>query len=116
LEQLPHAVILADAQTWRILAANTRFAMLTAYTRSELSGMEVRSLLPEMQTGMAQPTAPEERQSMALQPVTQPLVRRNRTQLKVQLLAVPIGTKPKRTLIVAEATGPARWHSSNNAT
>ena len=55
------------------------------------------------------PAASEERQPMAFQPVTQPLVRRNRTQLKVQLLAVPIGTKPKRILIVAEATDPARW-------
>ncbi|OGO38992.1 MAG: hypothetical protein A2W35_02860 [Chloroflexi bacterium RBG_16_57_11] len=109
LEQLPHAVILVDAQTERVLAANTRFGILTAYTRSELSGMEVRSLLPEWQAGIIHSTATEERQMVPLQPVTQPLIRRNRTQIKVQLLAVLISTKPKRYLIVAEATDPARW-------
>jgi PAS domain S-box-containing protein len=109
LEQLPHAVILADAQTWRVLAANTRFAVLTTYTRSELNGMEIRALLPELQMGTFHQIVTEERQTIAIQPVTQPLVRRNRTQLKVQLIVIPVSIKPKRLLIVAEASDPARW-------
>jgi PAS domain S-box-containing protein len=109
LEQLPHAVILADAQTGRILAANTRFGLLTAYTRSDLSGMEIRSMLPEWQSGILPTPSSEERPTAPIKSVTQPLVRRNRTQIKVQLLAVPVSAKPKRFLIVAEATDPARW-------
>ena len=70
--------------TWRVLAANTRFNMLTAYTRNELSGMDVRALLPEWQAGAIHSPAFDERQPLSIQPAIQPLIRRNRTQLKVQ--------------------------------
>ena len=109
LEQLPHAAFLLDAQSWRVLAANARFGELTAYTRSELSGMEIRSLLPEWPSTLPLSAASDDRQVAAFQPVVQALLRRNRTQLKVQLMVVPAGSRLKQYLVIAEAANPARW-------
>jgi PAS domain S-box-containing protein len=109
IEQLPHAAMVVDAQNWRLLTANTRFGELTAYTRSELSGLEIRSLLPEWQPGLMTSPSPDERPAVSMQPVTQPLVRRNRTRFNVQLMAVPSGPRQKNILIIVEAADPARW-------
>jgi two-component system sensor histidine kinase AtoS len=109
IEQLPHAAILVDVQSWRVLMTNARFGELTAYTRGELSGLEIRALLPEWQPGLAMASTPEERPATSLQPVIQPLVRRNRTRLNVQIMTVPAGPRLKNLLVIAEAADPARW-------
>lgn len=109
LEQLPHAAILLDPQNWRILLSNARFGELTSYTRAELAGIDIHNLLPEIQHAVALPSTTDDRPAITIQPLIQPLVRRNRTQLKVQLMAVPAGPKLKHLLVIVEAADPARW-------
>ena len=108
IDQLPHATLLVDVQKWRVISANLRFSELSAYARNELSGLDINSLLPEWQTGL-QSTTPEERQAISSQPVLQPLVRRNRTRLMVQLMAVSAGPKQKNLIVIVEAADPTRW-------
>jgi PAS domain S-box-containing protein len=109
IEQLPHAAMVVDPQSWRLLATNKRFAELSAYTRSELSGLELRTLLPEWQPSLAISSDPDERPAISAQPITQPLLRRNRTRLPIQLMAVPAGPRQRYLLMIAEAADPARW-------
>lgn len=109
IEQLPHAAILVDGQNGRVLAANARFGKLTSHTRSELNGMEISQLLPNWQAAAISPIAAAERANIAFQPITQPLMRRNRTQLEVQLMAVPTSSKLRQFLVIAEAVDPSRW-------
>jgi PAS domain S-box-containing protein len=48
LDLLPHPTLVANGQTGRVLFANLHASRLSAYTRRELSELEVTTLLPEL--------------------------------------------------------------------
>lgn len=44
LDLLPHAAVILDAKSKRLLLANAKATELTAYTRAELAGMDFERL------------------------------------------------------------------------
>jgi two-component system, NtrC family, sensor histidine kinase AtoS len=108
IDQLPHATLLVDVQKWRLISANLRFTELSGYTRNELIDLELHSLLPEWQPGPPALT-PDEKATASPWLLLQPLIRRNRTQLMVHLMAVTTGPKQKNLVVIVEAADPTRW-------
>lgn len=49
LDLLPHPTLVADGRSSRVLFANAQITQLTAYTRRELSELELTTLLPDVE-------------------------------------------------------------------
>jgi len=104
LEFLPHAAILIDPQTRRILVANSRAAELSLFTRTELTCLDIKSLIPDFESYEIKetnelddgPAQPSEVQSLILTTI----IRRNKTQSVVQIYFPSMPVKEKRRLLI----------------
>lgn len=99
LELMPHAALLVEALVEtpeaRILAANTRLAELSAYTRAELIGLDVHALLPEWpETAAAEPGLPT--------PTLRTLLLRSGLALPVRLTYASLPPQHKTYLAVIQ--------------
>jgi PAS domain S-box-containing protein len=90
IEMLPHAALLVDTRSQRIAFANPRFSELTAYSRLELSGMAMQSVLPEWNGESGQPGT------------EQTVLRRNQTSFRANLVLLPAAPKGKQAFLLLE--------------
>ncbi len=98
LELMPHAALLvealAEAPEARILVGNSRLAELSAYTRAELTGLDVCALIPEWQDEMA----PE----LLARPASHTLLLRDGSSLPIQLTRASLPPHHKTRLVVIQ--------------
>lgn len=105
-ELLPHAAFLVDAQTQQIILANTRLVEITAYTRTELSNLNIRSLIADWQADLLH--APKSRLPRVEAAPTisgmidKDLILRNQTSLAVELTYMSIGPGHDQFLIIVQ--------------
>jgi len=111
LELVPHAAILLDHSSQRILLANSRIAQLSLYTRSELIDQDIKRVLLDwkeetdensdefhVERGESAPTELHTFNTMA---------RRNRTQISVQVFHASQSIDSRRALLIIEPVDSA---------
>jgi two-component system sensor histidine kinase AtoS len=111
LELVPHATILLDHSSQRILLANSKIAQLSLYTRSELIDLDIKHLLLDWTEDSD--TYPDE-SNIALDNLTladprsfNTLARRNRTQISVQVFRASQPIESQHSLLVIEPVDSA---------
>jgi PAS domain S-box-containing protein len=103
LDSLPLAGLLVDSQSWSVLHANPQFLELSNYTRSELAGLNARTLFasaveaaPRLEIAGDQ-TAPTQGQAAVTR-----LIRRDQTQAVIRLHTSAVKGHEEKTLLVLE--------------
>lgn len=83
LDLLPHPTLVADGRNGRVLYANAQATLLTAYTRRELSELEIGALLPEFPLDQLEKNGNSQ--------TAQPLVTRSSRSIKVKFKTETLG-------------------------
>jgi two-component system, NtrC family, sensor histidine kinase AtoS len=107
LNSLPQAAVIINNGTNRIYLANSKATELTAYTRSELSEVDYRSLF---QVIKAEPTDEDELVEPGKYPSPVELIKRGGTKSIVQVIFSPLGEANKFSLISFELDEQYRLH------
>jgi two-component system sensor histidine kinase AtoS len=111
LELVPHAALLLDSLSQRILIVNSKIAQLSLYTRSELTGLDIGQLILDWNEEPIE--YPDEcHTELADLPPTDPskfktMTRRNRSQIDVQVYRASPSIDGQHTLLVVEPINPA---------
>lgn len=88
LHILPHAALIVQKETERLLACNDPMILLSGYTRAELDGLHLTSLFPQF-NGVEQLSSITEQTSItkttSVPKVTTPLLQRNQTFLEGEM-------------------------------
>ena len=99
LELLPHAAALVDSKSWIILLANPKAAELTFYTRNELTGMSMATLIAgwdeKLHLNLDRDSASSEKGSALNNRFSKELILGNHTHLPVQLFFYSISFRRK---------------------
>jgi PAS domain S-box-containing protein len=101
LELVPHAAFIVDTELQVILFANSKTAVLSAYTRAELSGLALGSLFENWDSDSLTPI--ESAASLEEKTVNAtiiPLITRNHQDVLVSVTSISLGVEDKRALVV----------------
>lgn len=96
MESLPQAALLAELQSQHILIANSKASELTAFTRAELSDLDLPALFTTWSASLLDARAEASQQ-------IKELTKRNGTQVEVWTTTIPLHPRGKWVLVFLES-------------
>lgn len=103
LELLPHPTLIADAHSGRIVLGNAQATELTAYTRKELSELELGTLLPDLALVQLREAA---------EALSAELVKRSSASLAVSIAVHPLNGGEHWSALSIQPTAQVRQRST----